>query len=419
VAHATGLSGIQADRDRRASQLIVATQRAIADPNTRRGTDILGMRDLPTPEINTKEDEYNRRVLADAQRRLKAASAEIDQQQKDKQQGGGIVSTNPENPGFVGHVTSGMLGQVQPAFSNMNGMGLTGPAMAAGRLGYGAFRGAARWATAPEAQPVVGLGAAVDKSAMIQGFRDVEAAQKKIAEGAEKEYQILVQRGNQLQQQIATGNQLLDQAKEQVKAQQDQVNSSKADLAALPRELQHTIAGILHDLNAGKDVSQAKLMLLKQYHVTQGTIGAKLNAKMAKEIDPELATEWTGYGGAEDLNVVLKKRTEIEDALNKATAELAITMVREKLKLEQHQTATVASEQAGRSAVRLQGEKDNVTVDETGAAAPLKKGTEHVGGAIDTLLFEFKAYSKATFDKITDLATEVRRSAQLIKGAQK
>ncbi len=117
-----------------------------------------------------------------------------------------------------------------------------------------------------------------------------------------------------MRQQIQASKEKVAAAKEGVQAAQEQVNTRRAEIAfSMSGADQRTAAGILTELEKGKNLSIDKLLFLKQHGLTGGKAGAKIDEQGAKYMDPTLAAigKKLGMFGEDELG---RKEKELADA---------------------------------------------------------------------------------------------------------
>jgi hypothetical protein len=261
--------------------------------------DTLGLKSLPATNGNIAEREFYAKAIREEQGRLAAVQASD-------------AKANAR-PSYVSEIPSpksiwGPFGVPEGIFDKM----------------FGAQETNAQGKPLTNPGSVVGMGGP-DLAEQITHMDQLSKLQKDAASVAEKDLRAQEQKRDVLAQILASGNQLIQQARDQAKAAREEVTARQAHLGILTKGEQAAVAKSLKKIRTG-GASREDYMIAQHYGATTGALGRKVNAGIAKNLDPELSKEFEAGGGNEDLQQALGGEKDAVEAVAKANTEMAQTL---------------------------------------------------------------------------------------------
>jgi hypothetical protein len=239
------------------------------------------------------------------------------------------------------------------------------------------------------------------------------------------------ERSNDLQSQLRTMDQQVRAAQQQVAAVREQVEVAKerelSEKARMSKGEQKTATDILKRLAQHQNIDRGQALFLQQHGLVTGSLGHKINDRLAEDLDPEFVKWRKAAGGEESLedaqNKLAHSTADLADAqrdANKVLADFTVafgqyknagrTALDARLAVEQ----TKAARDGGRDPTQpSDGEKAQA---ETIAAAA--KVTHGIDAARNDFVAAIHEIGKTAVAAIKAGTAEARATAQRIKQAQ-
>jgi hypothetical protein len=242
------------------------------------------------------------------------------------------------------------------------------------------------------------------------------------------------ERSNELQSQLRTMDQQVRAAQQQVAAVREQLEvakerelSEKARMSMMSKGEQKTATDILKRLAQHQNIDRGQALFLQQHGLVTGSLGHKINDRLAEDLDPEFVKWRKAAGGEESLedaqNKLAQSMADLADAqkdANKVLADFTVVFGQYKNAGRTALDARLAVEQT--KAARDGGRDPTQPSDGEKAQAETIVAAAKVNHRIDAARNDFVAaiheIGKTAVAAIKAGTAEARATAQRIKQAQ-